>query len=310
MAAPDLDSAQVSQLLGLLYGHDVGEVELVGAGNWSQCFGFTDGGRHLVVRLGSHAEDFAKDQRAARFAGSGLPVPEVAEVGEAFGGSYAISDRVWGRPIEALDAAAWQRLLPSVFATLDAVAAADVGDTSGYGIWAADGEAPRPSWPAFLLDPATDRPGDRTHGWQAALASWPRSNALVSASLARLTDLADAGVGHRSLVHADLLYRNVLAADDHITGVIDWGCSLYGDPVYDLATLTLWSPWYEGLDAVDVGSAYRRYLADTGRAVSNLDARLICCELHLALQGYGYSALLGADDDVVRIEAQLDRLVS
>jgi aminoglycoside phosphotransferase (APT) family kinase protein len=36
-------------------------------------------------------------------------------------------------------------------------------------------------------------------------------------------------------VQSDLLYFNVLAADDRARGVIDWGSSLYGDFVWDVA---------------------------------------------------------------------------
>jgi thiamine kinase-like enzyme len=42
--------------------------------------------------------------------------------------------------------------------------------------------------------------------------------------------------GH--LVHSDLLHYNVLVAADRVTAVLDWGSSLYGDFLFDLAWLS------------------------------------------------------------------------
>lgn len=41
-----------------------------------------------------------------------------------------------------------------------------------------------------------------------------------------------------SLVHGDLLGQNILLAFDGLHHVIDWECSLRGDPAYDLAIVT------------------------------------------------------------------------
>ena len=51
----------------------------------------------------------------------------------------------------------------------------------------------------------------------------------------------------RHLIHSDLLNYNVLVADGRISAVIDWGCAMYGDFLYDLAWFEFWAPWYAGL---------------------------------------------------------------
>ena len=85
-------------------GADVSEVEYVGEGAWSRCFGYALGGNEYVVRFGRHVEDFERDRWASRFASRGLRVPQVVEIGEAFGAWYAISTRAHGAPLEQLDA--------------------------------------------------------------------------------------------------------------------------------------------------------------------------------------------------------------
>ena len=50
-----------------------------------------------------------------------------------------------------------------------------------------------------------------------------------------LQALADCVPKERHLIHSDLLHYNVLVKADRITGVLDWGCGMYGDFLYDLA---------------------------------------------------------------------------
>ena len=50
----------------------------------------------------------------------------------------------------------------------------------------------------------------------------------------------------RHVIHMDLLNRNVLVSEDgtRIEAVFDWGCSAYGDFLYDVAWFTFWAPWH------------------------------------------------------------------
>ena len=54
------------------------------------------------------------------------------------------------------------------------------------------------------------------------------------------TDRFDAaldGLDHVCLIHADICPRHVYAADSSITGIIDWGDAMAGDPTYDFGRL-------------------------------------------------------------------------
>ena len=120
MRVPPTD-VQLSGARGFLIGHlgdDVTDVELVGEGEWSRCFGFAHRGSEHVVRFGRHVEDFRRDQWASRFASADLPIPQVTEIGEAFGACYAISARAHGTPLEQLDPPAWGATVPAVL-TID-----------------------------------------------------------------------------------------------------------------------------------------------------------------------------------------------
>lgn len=310
--APDTSLDEARSLLDAHLGRSVGALELVGEGTWSRCFGFELDGRELVVRVGEQLDDFEKDRRAAAFARPGLPVPAVLSVAAVGGGRYlAVSERGRGVALESLDRSAWRTTLPSLLAALDALRSVDPAPSvTGAGLWDGRGVGSQGSWRSYLIAVADDPPSSRIHGWRAALAGSVVGDATFAAGLARLTELAEAAPDHGHVVHGDLLNRNVLVRPDGaIDTVFDWGCSLVGDHLYDLATLVFWSAWYPELTAVDVRAAAVAHLDRVGAEVGDFDARLLACQLHHGLQALGSSAWLGLDDALRWTDAHVAALL-
>jgi len=290
-------------------GHPVDRVELVGEGAWSRCFGFTDGARDLVIRFGRYVDDFEKDARAASFSTSALPVPQVSEVGTAFAGFFAISTRAYGRPLESLDAEEWEATFPALLAALDAIRRIDVSEHSGYGGWDVHGEAHSASWREFLLSVDADDRSRRTYGWRRRLVDSPVGDATFRDGLTLLADLAGSLPNERYVVHGDLINANVLVESARITAVFDWGCSFYGDYLYDLAWLEFWSPWYPAIAATDVRRAARAHYSKIGLAVDDIDERVRCCMIHIGLDHLAYHAFTGQLDELVSVDARTRALL-
>ena len=288
-----VSSAQAGAFLAARFGPAASKVARIGQGEWSTAYAFRRDGAEYVVRFGAYREDFAKDRLAARYGSPELPIPAVTEIGEAFGGSYAVSERAVGGYVDDLDTSCLQATLPALFAALDAARQADLSATTDYGAWGSDGTAPYRSWRAALLDVANDRPQDRTHGWRERLAASPTGAGPFEEALGYLHDLVDACPEARHLIHSDLLNRNVLVTDGRITAVIDWGCAMYGDFLYDLAWLVYWSPWYPAWRDIDFqGEAARHYEA-IGLDVPDFDKRLRCYQVHIGLAAQAYNAFKG-----------------
>ncbi len=284
------------------------DVAFIGAGAWSRCFGFRQGDDDLVVRFGSHLEDFDKDQRAAGFAREGLPVPRVLEVGRAFDGYFAISTRVHGVPLESVDAATWRTIVPSLAAAMEAMRTLDPGPARGFGLWGADGDAAAESWSGYLLEAASDAPERRTHGWRKLIARSAVGEGTFLRGLGLLQDL-DIDDVPRSLVHADLINRNVLVGDGEITGIFDWGCSLYGDHLYELAWFEFWSPWYPNLDLSLLRAELERRWAASGYLPKAREQRLMACYLHIGLDHLAYNAFIGDETNLIATAARMMSLV-
>jgi hygromycin-B 4-O-kinase len=287
------------------FGDDIGNVEHVGEGAWSRCFGFIHNGAELVVRFGRHVEDFERDRIAARFASFNLPIPQVIEIDEAFDAWYCISTRAHGTPLEQLGATEWQIALPSVLALLDALRVADITATTGHGAWDREGNAPHATWHDFLAAVIEDSPGTRTSGWKRRLVDAPQGDETFMRGYDRTLELAGSFPGPRSLIHNDLLNRNALAIGGQVTSVFDWGCSLYGDFVYELATIVFWSPWYPAIEQSDVASRALDHYGDMGLDVPNFDDRLRCCLMHIGLVHIAYNAYLGDFETLRKTEARM-----
>ena len=97
----------------------------------------------------------------------------------------------------------------------------------------------------------------------------------------------------RHLVHSDLLNYNVLVDDQRIAAVLDWGSSLYGAFLYDLAWFAFWSPWYPAWERIDFALEARDHYAATGVAVPRFDERLRCYQVHIGLGAQAYNAFRG-----------------
>ena len=157
----------------------------------------------------------------------------------------------------------------------------------------ADGTAPYPSWRAALLDVSTDRPADRTHGWRERLVASPVGVEPFEEAYGHLQALAERVPEERHLIHSDLLHYNVLVEADRVTGMLDWGCGMYGDFLYDLAWLCFCSP---GTQPGSTSISVRRPCAtmpSIGLSVPDFEERLRCCQIHIGLAGQAYLPYAG-----------------
>ena len=299
-----IDLAKARGFLRDHLGSEPAAVEAVGEGAWSRCFGFRRHDAELVIRFGRYIDDFQVDALAHAHAGPDLPIPEVREIGEALGGYYAISTRVRGVPLESLDATVWRAVVPSLAAAMEAMRLADLSGTTGYGGWGADVNAPFASWSDHLLAVAQDSPEMRTHGWRERLAATPEHRETFNWGLGLLEVVASDEVP-RTLLHCDLINRNVLTAGGKLSGVFDWGCSRYGDHLYDLAWFDFWAPWHPDLDMQLLRTELEARWQAVGYAPAQQEARLLACYLHIGIDHLAYNAYLG---DATNLSAAARRM--
>lgn len=200
-------------------------------GEEAQAWRFTRNGEDFVVRvspLGFGKDRFAHD----RWHSPTLPIPEVVALGEVAGLPYCVSRRLPGTTVQDADQPTLRRLTGAVDGVLDALAAADLAGTSGYGGFDADGRGAYASWQEFLSSPDE--------------RAFPGVDPTALRELrAALRDLRTGCPEVRCLVHGDFGSNNLLTDGRRITGVLDWDMAAFGDPLYDVANILLWRDWLD-----------------------------------------------------------------
>jgi hygromycin-B 4-O-kinase len=293
-----VDRQAAARFLAERYGRSAESVAELGGGDWSRAFSFRLDGRDLVARFGRHREDFARDEQAMAFARPGLPVPRVLEVGEALGMFYAISERHFGVFLETLDEGQWRRLLPALLRGLDVLREIE---PPGSGVeWASDAAGAPLSWRQWLVASLEDHPGERVSGWRARLKELPEIEGVFGSGEEALRSLLWACPDAHHVLHRDLLNRNVLVAADasRLEAVFDWGCSLAGDFLYEVAWFTFWAPWYPALDALGFRQIVKDHYQRIGLEVERFDERLDCYKLQIGLEHIAYAAFTGREGDL------------
>lgn len=259
-------------------------------GEWSRAFTFRRDRIGYVIRFSEFREDFDKDLYVSRVAPSRLPTPRLVEIGEALDGFYAISERSSGGYLDELDEDAMHRLLPALFETLDAARTVTLPADAGYGVWSGSGHAPHATWREALLDITVDRPTRLGPSRRGALAASPLGTAPFDQVFATMVPLVARCPERRYLIHADLLNFNVLVSGGRVTALLDWGSSMFGDFLYDVAWLSFWWPFFPKWSRIDVVAAAAAHYESTALAVPAFGERLRCYELHIGVEGMLYSA--------------------
>lgn len=284
-----MDDAAARAFLHARFGTDA-RVSAMRPGDWSAVYSVESAGSDLVARFSAYDEDFEKDAQVARYASAALPIPRIIEWGPCDGGFYAVAERVPGEHLDELNEAQLHDALPSLLAALDAIRGIDLSGSSGFGGWRADGTTAAPTWRAALLSIAT---GPSTRGGLNAreqLRGSPSALSVFDEGIERMSALVEHCPEDRHLVHDDLMNRNVLVVGDRVSAVLDWGSSLYGDFLYDIAKLVFYRPWQPNWGAIDFAAAARAHYDAIGLVVPRFAERLTCYCLRIGIADMAYSA--------------------
>jgi fructosamine-3-kinase len=303
-----LAKENVQSFLSSITQPDATNIVPVSGGDWSQAFFFEREGDHKIIRFSQTNEDFLKDQFAHGFTSPGLPIPEIEEIGTAFGGYYAISPKIEGTMIDHLNPEAMRSFTPNLLKLFNALRTADLAGTSGYGGWDHAGQGQYQSWSDFLLSINRDDSSSRI-AWRPALEKRPDTKALFDRVYQVMHDLLPKLPNTRHLIHNDLLHFNLLLNDGNVAGVIDWGCSLYGDYLYDLAMFDLWQFYYPSMQGIDFKGEAKSFFADQGADITNFEARLKCYQCHLTLDSIKYTSYKDNDHDLNLISGRISQLI-
>ena len=284
-----LNAVDAEAFLVARFGHDVSVVSPIGQGEWSRAYAFQRAGAEYIVRFSALDEDFRKD-RSPRATARAI-----------------CQSRSWSRSVRPVVASSRSRNAP--------LAGSSTISTKSRCVACCRPSSPRSMrpegsisrrHPAMASGARTDmlltRAGARrcspsrttVRGADARLAerlvASPTGSGPFDEALARLDALIPDSAPQRHLIHSDLLNYNVLVADSRISAVLDWGCAMYGDFLYDLAWFEFWAPWYAAWRGIDFRREAARHYASIGLVVPRFDQRLTGCQIHIGMAAQAYNA--------------------
>lgn len=280
---PLVDEAKVAALLREELGAEVRDLRVLKGGQLSQAFGFGTDGGEFVVRFNKNPVGFLRDRYAAEhFASPVLPIPRFLASGELDGLAFAITDFVPGGHLHIRAPAEYLRLLPQALDALDSLHRVDPGEVEGYDYWREPGRGQSATWRGYLEAVMEEETEGFFAGWHRLFSESFLERDVYEALYRRMLALMAACPEGRWILHGDFGFDNVLADGERITGVIDWSDLAYGDFVYDLARIDLFSanPTVSGL-------LRERYAATT----PGYAERLACYQCWISLNGMRFYAL-------------------
>ncbi len=256
-----------------------GDLTEIGVGAWSTAYRFRSNDEDLVVRVGKHVADFRIDEEIAAHVSPSLPIPKVLEVAQLDAPHedlfICVSTYAPGQPLETVSSHEWSTLVPVLVDMF--VAMRSIRPVPGHSTR---------TWATTLLD--RDDGDGRLGSWRRKLESQAAHCRAFDQSIDRLQELCalpSVASAPLTLLHCDLINRNVHVAGGAITGVFDWGCRRWGDYLYELAWFEFWAPWFPNLDIGLLSSELSRRNGEVPDP-----SRFAACMLHIGADHLVYSA--------------------
>ena len=258
-------------------------------GEWSAAYKFSEKGSDFVIRLSHTTENFYRDSIAARWSSQRLPIPQIIRMGRCQDHYYAISPFFRGEPFEMLSAADLEKTIPDFLSMMATLQSVSLDSTEGFGTITPQGQGAFRSWSDALLDVSDDRPDSLTHGWKKKLAMIPAAQKKYDRFYNQLVKLVSFCPEQKHPIHSDLLYQNLLVDNHRISAVLDWGCAMIGDPVYDIGIFSFFEPWYPSFTQVNLIKRMQdQYLAQSPDNSRNFKQRMVAYQIHLTLGNIAY----------------------
>jgi hygromycin-B 4-O-kinase len=289
---PVVEQEQVLALLQQHFSEPVSDLVPVEGGQVARTFAFRVGEQEYILRFNDAGRipiSFAKEAMLSqRMASLPIPFPPVLQVGSWHGLHFAISRRLPGRMLIELPLPEVEQLLPELIALLDIISHIDVSQTKNYGIFDDQGVGLFPDWRSSLVRVREEEEDWDYYGkWHHMFDDTFLERKLFDDLFQHMLDLLDRCPSERYFVHGGYSFRNILAYQGRISGVVDWIGAQYGDFVYDIAGLDFWVP------ELNMRERCLHYYQARHVTLPFYEERVLCYECHTTLDAMRFFAKKG-----------------
>lgn len=274
----------IEQVLALLrehFDHSVAQLTEVTSGQVARTFSFAVDGQEYIIQFSTIHVSFEKEAYVYNtYASPMIPIPRIVKIGSLPNDvRFAISLKVLGTPLNQLSWQENEQLVPQHMAILDSIHSADIRGHTGAGVWDGKGVGLFPTWKEYLTSVMKEETSTRGFfgQWHTLFTETFLERDLFESVYQRMVQLLDYCPEERYLVHGDYGFSNIVAHEGTITGVLDWTGAMYGDFLYDIAWLDLWTP------EMHLAERFQQYYASRQVTVPAYAERMRCYQCCISL---------------------------
>lgn len=279
---------EVLLVIQKVLGSEVEELEAVQSGNIKSLYFYKYRGRDYVIRFSREDKEFKiQNYLYTVLKRRNVPVVEVINIGKYKDLYYSISPKIQGVSLNTIDSVQLQSILPELVKTLYEIHSTDINQTKGYGWLEQEGNGPYSTWREHLEKHFQKEQQGFWSNWYDLFKESFLDYHTFYALYQEMLDLSKYCEGSRYLVHGDFHFGNILTDKERVTGIIDWGNVMYGDFLFDIATIHMQFPQFQ------IPNLYKEHYKSQSIQVKNFDERFLCVSLCKGLDSLRFSAKLG-----------------
>jgi hygromycin-B 4-O-kinase len=282
----------------------ISNLEMIIGGEGSQAYSFEIGAEKYIIRINKHYSlGFKKDEYAyVNYSKKNIPIPKIYKIGkidEQY--NFCISQRAEGKVLNSLSLDNLDKLNQELFRILDLIHAVDISNTEGYGKWNELGFGENKSWKERIL--SADEYAKTTEEKPGLFDTTFLEKDFWDLVYGRMVELLKYCPEERYLVHGDYGFGNILFDGEKITAIIDWESSMYGDFLFDVAWLGIWS------QKVDYIKLYLEQSLKKGIEIKNFNERILCYKLYIGLRTLSFFAYSDQEDKYHKLKETISKFL-
>lgn len=284
----DINTNEAKELLNKVLDESVENVSSIEMGELSRVFSFTAKDKPYVVHFRINNESLDKAEYIYKTYGCELPIPAVVKLGEIDDIFFCISEKAKGKPISSYSNSEQTVILNDLARHFTNMSYIKVDSTKGYGLISPSGFTSFKSWEEVIASFFDEDQEGFYKDWTNLYKDSFLERPLFEEGYLKTMELVKYAPSNPNLVHGDFHLGNMLSDGKNVTGIVDWELAMYGDFMFDLAGLHLWSPHLKFPEKV------RNLWLESGKDIINFKERLRCYMLFKAVDGLRFYAKQGS----------------
>lgn len=279
---------EIKEMLRRLFGNETIELIPVDRGNVKNVSFFTHKNTEYVLSLSeSNKANFHNKYLSELLMKNNINIKKLISSGYYNEFYYEIHTKIVGETLRDISGERFYKLLPKIALNLKKINCIDISNCEGFGWFDENGQGAYASLQDFLQGFFHEKQSGYWKNWYELFEGDILDRDIFQNLYDTMLAMSKYCEGRRYLVHGDFHLGNIIMDDDKITGIIDWDNAMYGDFIYDIATLQGTLPQY------NIAEMFKEYYEANNTRIPYFDERFKCMSLCKGLDSLRFFAKHG-----------------